>query len=285
MTTLEKEESKKSSNNNSNQEILKFNDSENDEKEKTKSKMEENFDQLNNDLEGVPKSLPPISPPQEESVHSHHSEKSHKSQNSLNMIKKPPIKINNNQRYGTDTEEDKKKNCNDTEENKGFITTGKFMQINPHFHIFNKQIDTLRESIYDDTKKCLILKGSLQESSNILKEESNSVIKEIVQKIYDLRELLEKGNKGLNKTVNEVTESMNNLAKIQNKARKEINDCDNRISECENQIGYKLLGKPCYSFMDKNNITNLRKHDNNKDNNGNDDKEDKKDENEIKYEV
>lgn len=134
------------------------------------------------------------------------------------------------------------------------MNTGKFMQINPHFNIFNKQIDSLRDSIYDDTKRCLILKGSLQQSSNFLKEESNGLIKDIVEQIYNLRELFEKGNKGLNQTTNEVKESLKKLKDVQSKARKEIIECDKRINECENQIGYKLLGNPTYSFMkDKNN--------------------------------
>ncbi len=129
------------------------------------------------------------------------------------------------------------------------MNTGKFMQINPHFNIFNKQIDSLRDSIYDDTKRCLILKGSLQESSNFLKDESNGLIKDIVEQIYNLRELFEKGNKGLNQTANEVKEGLKKLKEVQSKARKEIINCDKRISECENQIGYKLLGNPSYSFM------------------------------------
>ena len=123
------------------------------------------------------------------------------------------------------------------------------MQINQHFNIFNKQIDSLRDSIYDDTKRCLILKGSLQESSNFLKKESNSLIKDIVEQIYNLRELFEKGNKGLNQTTNEVKEGLKKLKEVQSKARKEIIECDKRIGECENQIGYKLLGNPSYSFM------------------------------------
>ena len=107
----------------------------------------------------------------------------------------------------------------------------------------------MRESIYDDTKRCLILKGSLQESSNFLKQESSGLIKEIVEKIYNLRELFENGNKGLNKTTLEVQEGLKKLKDIQSKARKEIINCDRRISQCEDQIGYKLLGNPNYSFM------------------------------------
>ena len=193
------------------------------------------------------------------------SKRSSKKDNSINLLKKSSASKNNssqqvNKRYSNNNENKSKEENKDKEndkdkdkDNKEFVNTGKFMQINPHFKIFNKQIDSLRDSIYDDTKRCLILKGSLQQSSNFLKEESNGLIKDIVEQIYNLRELFEKGNKGLNQTTNEVKESLKKLKDVQSKARKEIIECDKRINECENQIGYKLLGNPSYSFMkDKN---------------------------------
>ena len=195
------------------------------------------------------------------------SNRSSKKENSINLLKKSSASKNNssqqvNKRYSNNNNKDKEENKDKEKgkeedkdkDNKEFVNTGKFMQINPHFNIFNKQIDSLRDSIYDDTKRCLILKGSLQQSSNFLKEESNGLIKDIVEQIYNLRELFEKGNKGLNQTTNEVKESLKKLKDVQSKARKEIIECDKRINECENQIGYKLLGNPSYSFMkDKNN--------------------------------
>ena len=176
----------------------------------------------------------------------------YKNNNQINLFKNSTSSKNSssrkvNQRYNTieneNEEEKSKKDYQDAE------YKPKFMQINPHFNIFNKQIDSLRESIYDDTKRCLILKGSLQESSNYLKEESNKLIKDIVEQIYNIRELFEKGNKGLNQTTLEVQEGLKKLKNIQSKARKEIINCDQRISKCEEQIGYKLLGNPSYSFM------------------------------------
>ena len=176
----------------------------------------------------------------------------YKNNNQINLFKNSTSSKNSssrkiNQRYNTteneNEEEKSKKDYQDAE------YKPKFMQINPHFNIFNKQIDSLRESIYDDTKRCLILKGSLQESSNYLKEESNRLIKDIVEQIYNIRELFEKGNKGLNQTTLEVQEGLKQLKNIQSKARKEIINCDQRISKCEEQIGYKLLGNPSYSFM------------------------------------
>ena len=178
---------------------------------------------------------------------------------------------NQNRRYVTDENSNLDENKNDKKINKDdfldgknekgeFESTGKFMQINPHFAIFSKQIDSLRDSIYDDTKKCLLLKGSLQQSSNFLKNESDDLIKDIVEKIYDLRELFEKGNKGLNQTANEVQQGLNKLRDVQAKARKEIIECDKRINECENQIGYKLLGNPSYSFIkdQQKNLTSIK---------------------------
>lgn len=181
------------------------------------------------------------------------SKRGSKKENSINLLKKNSTSKNNssqqvNKRYSNNNE-GKDKGDGKDKDNKDFVNTGKFMQINPHFNIFNKQIDSLRDSIYDDTKRCLILKGSLQQSSNFLKEESNGLIKDIVEQIYNLRELFEKGNKGLNQTTNEVKESLKKLKEIQSKARKEIIECDKRINECENQIGYKLMRNPSYSFM------------------------------------
>ena len=98
----------------------------------------------------------------------------------------------------------------------------KFMQINPYFNIFNKQINSLRDSIYDDSKRCLMLNGSLQQSSNFLKEESNSLIKDIVEKTYNLREPPEKGNRGLNQTILEIQEGLKKLKDVQSKERKNI---------------------------------------------------------------
>ena len=178
-----------------------------------------------------------------------------KKNDSINLFKKTSSSKNNssqklNQRYNTNENEIKEeKNNNKNNDNQDIEFKPKFMQINPHFNIFSKQIDSLRDSIYDDTKRCLILKGSLQQSSNYLKEESNNLIKDIVEKIYNLRELFEKGNKGLNQTTLEVQEGLKKLKNTQSMARKEIINCDKRISECEDQIGYKLLGNPNYSFM------------------------------------
>ena len=177
-----------------------------------------------------------------------------KKNSSINLFQKNNSSKNSstqnmNQRYNSNESDNEKKGEKIDSDNRNMEYNVKFMQINPHFNIFDKQINSLRDSIYDDTKRCLILKGSLQQSANYLKEESNSLIKDIVEQIYNLRKLYEKGNKGLNQTTLEVQEGLKELKNIQSKARKEIINCDKRISQCEDQIGYKLLGNPNYSFM------------------------------------
>ena len=70
--------------------------------------------------------------------------------------------------------------------NNPFMTTGKFMQIQPHFNIFSKQINDLRDGIYDNTKKCLMYKSSLQQSENLMREKANSIVKDMVEKTFVL---------------------------------------------------------------------------------------------------
>lgn len=198
------------------------------------------------------------------------------SNNSSFNVKNKRNSLNVNQRYNND--KDILSELDDVN-GKEFISTGKFMQITPHFNIFDKQINSLRESIYDDTKRCLMLKSSLQESENMLKDLSSDVIKEILVKIMEIRDLFDKGNKGLNQTKNEVSSSLEQLKLIQNESKKEINECNIRISECETQIGYHLLGKPCYSFMEKNNITQFKDKNRNNEQNENNDEENEEDNN------
>ncbi len=132
---------------------------------------------------------------------------------------------------------------------KPFLTNGKFMQIQPHFQIFSKQINDLHNGLYENTKKCLIYKCSLQQSENLIREKANTVVKDLVDKIFNLRQLFNNANKSISMTINEVNQSVNKVKQIQAKTRKEINECDRRANDCEGQIGYKLLGKPNYSFM------------------------------------
>lgn len=132
---------------------------------------------------------------------------------------------------------------------KPFLTTGKFMQIQPHFNIFAKQIDDLHNGIYENTKKCLIYKCSLQDSENFIREKSNSVVKDLVDKIFNLRQMFTNANRSISIAINEVNQNVIKVSQIQAKTKKELHDCDHRINDCEGQVGYKLLGKPNFSFM------------------------------------
>jgi hypothetical protein len=132
---------------------------------------------------------------------------------------------------------------------KPFMTTGKFMQIQPHFNIFSQQVEDLHNGIYENTKKCLIYKSSLQDSENLIREKANSVVRDLVDKIFNLRQMFTNANKTISMTINEVNQNVIKVTEMQARTKKEINDCDHRINDCEGQIGYKLLGKPNYSFM------------------------------------
>ena len=132
-----------------------------------------------------------------------------------------------------------------------FMTTGKFMQIQPHFNIFSKRIETLRDGIYDNTKKCLIYKSCLQHSENLMREKANSVVKDLVEKIFNLRQMFIKSDKEINSIISETNSSVINLRNLQDVNRQDIDECGHRIHKCEGKIGYKLLGKPNYSFMKK----------------------------------
>ena len=140
-------------------------------------------------------------------------------------------------------------NSNFIDRTKPFLTTGKFMQIQPHFGFFSKQIDDLHNGIYENTKKCLIYKSSLQHSGNFIREKANSVVKDLVDKIFNLRQMFTNANRTISLTINDVNQNVIRVTNIQARNKKEINDCDHRINDCEGQIGYKLLGKPNYSFM------------------------------------
>jgi len=132
---------------------------------------------------------------------------------------------------------------------KPFMTTGKFMQIQPHFNIFSQQVEDLHNGIYENTKKCLIYKSSLQDSENLIREKANSVVRDLVDKIFNLRQMFTNANKTISMTINEVNQNVIKVTQMQARTKKEINDCDHRINDCEGQIGYKLLGNPNYSFM------------------------------------
>lgn len=167
---------------------------------------------------------------------------------------------NNNNKSENDemngiNEENEKDDYDEDNDNKNikrqnpFMTTGKFMQIQPHFNVFSKQIGDLRDGIYDNTKKCLMYKCSLQHSENFMREKANSIVKDMVEKIFNLRQMFLKSDKEISNIIKETDNNTIKLIHIQDKAKNEIKECDFRINNCERKIGYKLLGKPNYSFM------------------------------------
>ena len=135
--------------------------------------------------------------------------------------------------------------------NNPFVTTGYFMQMNPHFYLLNRNIDTLRDTIYNETKKCLVLKGSLQQSENIIREESINVVKDVFEKIHMVRTMCKNEAKSISNLFTKVNAEFNKISKVQHEIKREIEICNYRINHCENDIGYRLLVKPHYSFLRK----------------------------------
>ena len=159
------------------------------------------------------------------------------------------IRVSDNEEPEESSEEKSGKNL--LKRNDPFLTTGKFMQIQPHFNIFSKRIENLRDGIYDNTKKCLIYKSSLQHSENLMREQANSIVKDLVGKIFNIRQMFLKSDKEINSIINETKSNVLNLQNSLDINKRDINDSAHRIHKCEGRIGYKLLGKPNYSFMKK----------------------------------
>ena len=130
-----------------------------------------------------------------------------------------------------------------------FITSGKFMEINPHYNILNNRINDIRNNIYNNTKETLILKGSIQKSKNHLRQNSNRVIKNIIEKIWIIKKMCENESKNIEKIHKNCLNQFSNVVKENKEIQDELNECEYMLNHCENEIGYKLLGNPCYSFM------------------------------------
>ena len=174
------------------------------------------------------------------------NEESEKNSSFLNSNRYKNINLEQNE----EDEEENEENYNMNRTNP-FRTTGKFIQIQPHFNIFSKRLENLREGIYDNTKKCLMHKCSLQGSENLMRERANSIVKDFVDKLYNLREMFLSSNAEASVIMSDVNKSIYNLKEIQKNNKNEIKECDYRINRCERQIGYKLLGKPTHSFMNR----------------------------------
>lgn len=203
--------------------------------------IKENPEEVENMPQQESKSSENIENNENKSSHNEGSEKDNSS--FLNSKHMNNINVEQNEE-----EEENEANYNMNRTNP-FRTTGKFMQIQPHFTLFNKRIDILREGIYDNTKKCLMHKSSLQMSENLMRERANSIVKDFVDKLYNLREMFISSNTDVANIVKDTKNNIIQLNSMQNKNKTEIKECDYRVNRCERQIGYKLLGKPTYSFM------------------------------------
>ena len=181
-----------------------------------------------------------------------------------NNVKENIINANIKKEIENPTNNIKNNNSNNEsniESNKIFLTKGKFMQINPHINLLNDHINKLRDGIYDNTKKVLTLKSSLLDSKNFIKKNSNSVIMDIVNKLYDFRKGMEKENVGVKEELIEVEKQFNLQLKLHKKLVHEVKNCENKINHLENIVGSHLLENPNYDFMKK-----IKKNEENKNN-------------------
>ena len=180
--------------------------------------------------------------------------------NNENNVKENIIVSNIKKEIGNPTNNIKNNESNN-ESNKIFLTKGKFMQINPHINLLNNHINILRDGIYDNTKKVLTLKSSLLDSKNFIKKNSNSVIMDLVNKLYDFRKAMEKENVGVKEELIEVEKQFNLQLKLHKKLVHEVKNCEHKINHLENIVGSHLLENPNYDFMKK-----IKKNEENKNN-------------------
>ena len=212
--------------------------SENNENKSQSKEQEENSDEKNESNSKV------------EEENSESSEKNENNHSSfLNSRRYDNLDENENNEIDDSNEGDSSNNY--LKRKDPFMTTGKFMQIQPHFNIFSQRVENLREGIYNNTKKCLMYKSSLQYSENLMRERANSIVKDMVEKIFNMRKMFLDSNKEINGIISDTDILALNLTNGIDRNKKELNICQNNIHKCEGQIGYKLLGKPNYSFMQK----------------------------------
>ena len=188
------------------------------------------------------------------------NEKENENENENNMEdQNSENKINSNQNY-------QNQNINDLEETRDsigryisrphfeigehtFFTRGKFMEINPHFNLLQRRISDIRDNIYNNTKNTLLLKSAIQNSKNYLRENSNRVIENIIEKIWIVKRMCENESKKIKQLHKNAVNQFSIVVKANKEIQDELNECEYMLSHCENEIGYKLLSNPCYSFL------------------------------------
>ena len=87
-----------------------------------------------------------------------------------------------------------------------------------------------------------MLKATIQDKKNFLKECSNKLIKDFVKQISDIRDMFKNDDSGLPALMAEVNDSINKLKETDRFIEKEVELCEYRVNKCEKEIGYHLLG-------------------------------------------
>lgn len=145
-----------------------------------------------------------------------------------------------------------------------FKSTGKFIQVTAQFSLFDKRINSLNDTLYSNMKKCLTLKGSLQDNHNFLKSTSNSLIQNFVNKIFEINKLFQEGPIEQQKVRNEILGELDKISAEQKNMRHELDTCEFMLNHCENEIGYKMMENKNYSFMRINDYNLTVQNDRNK---------------------
>jgi hypothetical protein len=197
---------------------------------------------------------------EEEELEERENEKENENENENNMEdQNSENKINSNQNY-------QNQNINDLEETRDsigryisrphfeigehtFLSVGKFMEINPHFNLLQRRISDIRDNIYNNTKNTLLLKSAIQNSKNYLRENSNRVVQNIIEKIWIVKKMCENESKKIQQLHKKAVNQFSTVVKANKEIQDELNECEYMLSHCENEIGYKLLSNPCYSFL------------------------------------
>ena len=201
-----------------------------------------------------------ISNDEEEEIEENENEKEKENKNENNIEEQnSQNKIDSNQIY-------QNQNINELEETRDsigryisrphfeigehtFFTRGKFMEINPHFNLLQRRISDIRDNIYNNTKNTLLLKSAIQNSKNYLRENSNRVIENIIEKIWIVKRMCENESKKIKQLHKNAVNQFSIVVKANKEIQDELNECEYMLSHCENEIGYKLLSNPCYSFL------------------------------------
>ena len=94
-----------------------------------------------------------------------------------------------------------------------------------------------------------MLKGSLQTSMNLIKEQSNALIKDFVKQISDLRDTFTNETKGFGLMFENIKTDVNKLKEQRQEIQNNVEICEYRVNRCENDIGYHLLGNKSKSSI------------------------------------